>query len=374
MHLYNSYQLPPNRTSVVYLIILLLVIGSVASLPLIHANISVKTTGIIRPVNERTEVKSSISGIIDTIYYKDGDTVQPNTVLLKLQNNHALSNQQLIGYQITQCLQYISDLKLLTSVNSMNSAMINRLQSSLYKQQLAKFLFQEADQQSSIKKAVNELDINNYLINDKVIAAKELFDKQIENDKLRAGYNAFKQTQLSQWQQDLSTNRLELARLLSQQQQNHIEIASYEIKSSIGGVVQGISGRYSGGLLQAGEILCTISPETNLIAECYVNTKDIGLIKKGQQVNFQIDAFDHNFFGFLSGKVSDIDNDFTLVDNNPLFKVHCFFDSTQLHLKNGYNGQLKKGLTFQSRFIVSNRTLWQLLWDKIDDWLNPDSV
>lgn len=39
--------------------------------------------------------------------------------------------------------------------------------------------------------------------------------------------------------------------------------------------------------------------------------------------------------------------------------------------KNGYKGYLKKGMTLQARFIITERTLWQLLYDKVDDWINP---
>jgi HlyD family secretion protein len=41
-------------------------------------------------------------------------------------------------------------------------------------------------------------------------------------------------------------------------------------------------------------------------------------------------------------------------------------------LKNGYNAQLKKGMTFSIRFMVVRRTLFQLLYDKMDNWLNPN--
>jgi len=41
-------------------------------------------------------------------------------------------------------------------------------------------------------------------------------------------------------------------------------------------------------------------------------------------------------------------------------------------LKNGYEGKLKKGVTLQARFVVTERSLWQLLYDKVDDWVNPN--
>ena len=103
------------------------------------------------------------------------------------------------------------------------------------------------------------------------------------------------------------------------------------------------------------------------------STRDIGLIKQNQTVKYQIDAFDYKYFGILTGKVIAIDNDFTVIDNKPIFKVRCTFDTTQLGLKNGFTGKMKKGLTFQARFYITERTLWRLLWDKIEDWLNPNS-
>jgi hypothetical protein len=32
---------------------------------------------------------------------------------------------------------------------------------------------------------------------------------------------------------------------------------------------------------------------------------------------------------------------------------------------------LTKGLTLQAEFIVARRSLYQLIYDKADDWLNP---
>jgi hypothetical protein len=32
---------------------------------------------------------------------------------------------------------------------------------------------------------------------------------------------------------------------------------------------------------------------------------------------------------------------------------------------------LKKGMSFRARFVVSRRSLWQLLFDRLDDWVNP---
>ena len=175
------------------------------------------------------------------------------------------------------------------------------------------------------------------------------------------------------WQQELAKYRLEISQFLTQQKQIQVASNLYEIKSPVSGTIQNINTKYAGGFMQAGESLCTISPETALIAECYVSTQEVGLIRTHQEVKYQVDAFDYHYFGILTGKVESVDNDFTVVDNKPVFKIHCSFDSTQLHLKNGFKGHLKKGLTLQARLVVTERTLWQLLWDKLDDWFNPSA-
>jgi len=130
---------------------------------------------------------------------------------------------------------------------------------------------------------------------------------------------------------------------------------------------------YQGSLVQAGEVLAIISPQAQLIAECYVDTRDVGLLKQHQPTLFQVDAFDYNYFGILMGKILSIDNDYTVIDNKPVFKVRCILDKQQLNLKNGFTGVLKKGMTLQARFVVTRRSLWQLLFDKIDDWVNPNA-
>lgn len=146
-----------------------------------------------------------------------------------------------------------------------------------------------------------------------------------------------------------------------------------EITSPITGSISGLSGKYTNTAIPSGGLLCSISPDGALIGECYLATRDIGMINQNQVVHFQVDAFNYNFFGLLSGKVISIDHDVILNNGTPFFKVLCQFDSTQLHLKNGYTGHLMKGLTFRAMFVIGEQSIWNLLWNKMDNWLTPNS-
>jgi membrane fusion protein, peptide pheromone/bacteriocin exporter len=356
-----------------YTIIILFISAAITSLFYIKIDISVRTTGVTRPNTERTEVRALMSGIVQNINYTEGGIIKKGDVLALIQDNTSMPKKILNDYELKLRRNYIQDLEYLTSSLSTNYDIFNQLKSPLYQQQVSRFMNQIKEQDSKLKKVGNELAINDTLFKGGVVAAKDVFDKQIEITQIQAAYDAFKNEQLSLWQQDLSRYKLEVSQFTAQEKQLIQEGKLHEIRAPMSGIIQGINNKYAGGVVQAGEAFCIISPETELVAECYMPTRDVGLLKLGQGVKYQIDAFDYKYFGILSGKIISIDNDFTVVDNKPIFKVRCTFDSTQLHLKNGFTGKLKKGLTFQARFNITERTLWQLLWDNIDDWLNPSA-
>jgi multidrug resistance efflux pump len=357
----------PSRQYLYWVIISMIMVG-LGALPFIKTTISIRSSGIIRPVNERTDVKPIITGNLDQLYVHEGDTVQQGQLIASIKDN--ISQPKIILNQVeqNQRKRYVDDLVKLTSETNYTSI---QLATPLYKEQLNRFVHQFADHQTAIRKVTNELQIFTSLLKDKVIAPKEHFDKEIELERLNNTLNAFKNDQLALWQNDLQRYQLDISQFQSQKNQINIEQNNYFIHAPVSGVIQNINTRYIGGFIAAGESLCIISPLSELLGECYLSTKDIGLLKIGHSARFQVDAFDYNYFGMLTGKVISIENDFSLINNKPAFKVHCSFDRTQLYLKNGFNGSLKKGLSFQARFVVAERTLWQLLFDKVDDWFNP---
>ncbi len=57
-----------------------------------------------------------------------------------------------------------------------------------------------------------------------------------------------------------------------------------------------------------------------------------------------------------------------------MFRVLCSLNQEFLTLKNGFKGQLKKGMLVNARFELTERSLFDLLYDKMDDWLNPSRL
>lgn len=91
-------------------------------------------------------------------------------------------------------------------------------------------------------------------------------------------------------------------------------------------------------------------------------------------MKFQFDAFNYNQWGLLEGKVFHINNNITLKQDQAFFTVRCKLNSRQLKLKSGYAATIGKGMTLTARYIITKRSLFDLLFDKVDDWLNPKII
>ena len=145
------------------------------------------------------------------------------------------------------------------------------------------------------------------------------------------------------------------------------------VKSPVNGTLDQFSGIYKNSSIQAGQSLAVVSPDSTLYFEVYVTPRNIGYLSMGMPVNFQIESFDYNEWGTVEGKITDISSDF-LTDSkgeNSYYKVKCSMKKDYLQLKNGRKGKLKKGMNINAHFMITKRSLFNLLYQKIDEWVNP---
>lgn len=184
----------------------------------------------------------------------------------------------------------------------------------------------------------------------------------------------YKKQSIAQWEEDLLRFYEEKKSLNLRQQQLVHEQNKFTLTSPVSGELQNVNAISIGQFIFTGQKLAQITPDTTLQAVCWVPPQEVGLLKVGMKGTFRIDAFNYNEWGFLNGEIQKISSDAYMVNNQPLFKVICRISKDHLKLKNGFVGKLKKGMTLQASFIVARRSLFQLMYDKIDNWLNPNMV
>ena len=361
-----------TRSQVIYITILLFAISALAVSPFINVEVTVSSNGIIRPVAEKSEIKTMYGGTIDSIICREGEFTRSGSPVIYLQSNLVQSKLNLVAFKQHEKQLEIRDLEMLCSSRAKFNLLADQIQSPLYRKQLKEFLSILQDNFISLAKFKRDLAIRQQLYNDgKIVALQEVEDKQFELNKTAAFNQTTIEQQLNKWQSDITEKKMALLQLSAEEEQLKIEKSFTVIRSSVNGTVQQFNGKYKGDFLQAGEVVAIISPDSTLIANCYVTPADIGLIKIGMPVNFQLDAFSYNSWGFIQGDVKEIGNDFVMNEKQPVFLVKCRLHNTSMSLKNGYSRSLKKGMTLQARFIITKRSLWQLMYDKIDNWLNP---
>jgi hypothetical protein len=146
----------------------------------------------------------------------------------------------------------------------------------------------------------------------------------------------------------------------------------YAVTSPVGGTIEQFRGIYKGSNIQAGTTLAVVSPDSSLYVEVYMSPRNIGYVSIGMPVNIQVEAFNYNEWGTISGKVIEISSDFFTDNSNAVFyKVKCSLDKDYLQHKRGTKGFLKKGMTVAAHFMVTRRSLLDLLYQRMDKWMNP---
>lgn len=359
------------RSQIIYISVLAILIAALISLPYIKISVSTNSSGIVRTVAEKSDFKAITSGRVSAWLVKENQKVETGQNLVVLASEMLDSKISLVKFQQIEKQQFIHDLSILTRLDSTNLLRVRGLRSSLYAQQYNQLNYQLQESLQQQRKVKKELDTDRMLYKEKIISMREFDEKEYTYKRLLAEYRSTIERQLSQWQSDLTTHQIAIAEIQAQESQLLKEKELYTIKAPVSGTIQQLVGKYSGSYVQAGEGLGLISPDSSLLVECYISPKDMGLLKKGMKVTYQIDALNYNDWGFAYGEINEIANDFELIEKQPVFRVKCRLDTKSLKLKNGYATTLKKGMTLRARFIVTERSLYQLLYDKVDDWLNP---
>jgi HlyD family secretion protein len=356
-------------SNAIYLVFCFTVLGFIWLSVFLTVDINISSPGLIRPSAEITTIRASVSGRIKELYLHENKFVHKGDVLYSIGSDVYDSKEIYLTERSDELRRLINDLRVLTSTETD----VKNLLTSLYRQEGITYQKQLMESLSRYEKVKLEYNRNQILHREQVIADAEFEDFRFKLDQAELALTLLKQTQLSQWQSQLNNHTAELLRIESDKEQLVREKDNLVIRSPITGSVQNLAGIYTGSLVHPNQELALISPDTSLIAEVLVSPNDIGLVRFQMPVKFQIDAFSYSHWGLASGRILVISNDVHLMDGKPVFKIQCSLSENYLELKNGYRGHLKKGMTLKARFIVTQRTLWQLLYDKVEDWLDPNA-
>ncbi len=364
------------QTRMIYWVLLGFFCLGLICLPVIRVDLSVRAAGVVRPEQERVELKPLTNAIIRQILYNEGDLVPRDSPVVLLYETYTGTKANRLQYELKQRKLMIRDLQRIIANADLfdTSDFQSVLSTEVYQREWLLFLTKRGEFQSRLDKMQEELGLHSELYRERVISTIEFKNMEFELARMRDEFEYFKDAKIQEWQRQLMNFQSEVIQYQLDWQHLHYDQEMFELRAPVSGRIMGLTNRYAGAKVQAGEVLAILTPEASLLAEITVPVRDIGLIKVGQKVRYQIEAFDYKYFGTLNGRVVRIDPDYSLLGDQPYFKVWADFESVCLNLSNGFEAEIKKGMTLQAGFILTRRSLWQLLYDDIDDWLNPNAV
>ncbi len=360
---------------IIYIVILLAILIALCLMPLIPIQISINSHGVIQSALERTELFASVSGRIIQFRIKDNQSIRRGDTVLVIDSSLPGQQRKIFSRRSGLLRQLLEDTGRIISYAELADYPATEPLLITEQYRASWLQFRQEFEERLLNKIQAERMFKRYnaLYKNAAVTLSENEKFKFEYDMALSDQSLLLSRYRSQWELEAGTYRRELSELLSREAELEEQNKLFTLRAPVNGSVQNLAGIQVGSWVFVNQKIAEISPDAQLIAICYVKPSDIGLIRKGQAVNFQVDAFNYNQWGLISGKVIDISDDIIFSDRGvAIFKVRCVLDSDHLKLKNEYKGYLRKGMSFTARFMVAERSLYELFYDKVDDWLNPN--
>jgi membrane fusion protein, peptide pheromone/bacteriocin exporter len=357
----------------VYWTALVMCAGALLSLPIIHVDVTVQEHGRVRPATERTAIVARTAGFIFSVRVHDNDLVHAGDSLLTL-NTQGLQAKLDFNDSQTQVLnRELADLRyLLDCVGNKQAVLVKDLRTARYISEYQTFDTDRRNADLKVDHTEREMNRNKQLLAINVVAVRDFEESSYQANAARVEREALTDQTVGRWQADRQQKEHELEQLESEARQLADERNLYSVKAPMDGTVIGLEGLAKGSYLQRGQRIGDISPSSDFVIDVSVPPKDIGRISVGQSVNIQVDAYPYTIWGLVPGRVIRISADYVQEgETNGAFKVIVHPDQNYLRTHDGLTGSLKKGMTVNARFFVARRSLWELVYQSMDDLFNP---
>ncbi len=359
---FNQHQ---TTSKAVYLVLLFILIIIFSLLPIINVDITSQSNGVIRSLYDDNIIQSAVYGEVVHANISENASVNQGDTLIEVSTHKTDEQINYCKIQVGEESIHLKDLEnLLENDNP-------QLSSAIFRQEFAGFKGNLEEQNVKKSQAEKQYLLAKILFEKNVIPRMEYEEKKHNREYEISHYNNIIEQQRLSWQTKLTELGLKIKGLKSNIEQLQRDKRQYIITAPISGTITDYTGIEEGNFIVPNQQIVRISPDKELMVECYVSPANIGMISPDMKVNYQFHSYNYNQWGMGSGNVTRISNNVININDQPFFKVRCSLDKNYLILKNGCKGFLKKGMTLTGRFMIVRRSLFQLIYDKTDDWLNP---
>lgn len=334
--------------------------------------------GSIIPSSREQVIQSLDPGTIAEMRVQEGDIVEKDEVLLKLDDTRSSAILRESEAKVANLEAMLARLK----AESYGTAIVFPAGISKDLQQRERAAYEArrramTDAVAGLGQSKTALDqeirITAPMVKHGVVSEVELLRMQRESSDLAQQISQRKNDYAAKANEELVRVESELAQAKENMAMRADPVERSEVKAPMRGIVKDIKINTVGGVVTAGQEIMTIVPlDDKLLVEAYINPRDVAFIRPGLPAVVKISAYDYAIYGGLDGKVTLISPDtlsnqnratdqLKLDQNQVYYRMLVQTEGNTLRDKNGKELPLIPGMVATVDVKTGEKTVFQYL-------------
>lgn len=324
----------------------------------------IKVPGIVKTMDNTSEISNVISGKITSINYKPNQYVNKGDILFTIDDSQYKASvamykkeienikKELLCYQFliqainTEKYIEIEDSYIQTKIKDyLKTVSLMRSQNSIYKYQyeyqknLPPSIFNsKTTEEMELQYKLNQKQLEKFILDSKVAA--------MENEK---------------------TLSLKLENLCQELLKLETNCDYINIKAPISGYIQEVSSLNEGDYVFSNQKVLRIIPinHNDFKIELYIPTKDIGEVTEGSVVKYRLSAFPFYEYKGAEGKLQIIDPDIRQSNDKLYYCAYSDINKTSFTKNDGKIYPLRTGIEVDARIVLEKITIGSFILRKM---------
>ena len=326
----------------------------------------VRASGMVRPIENVSFVKSFTAGKIQNIHFASGQYVEKGAILLSIDDTVVQKERQNLEDLMLKIEEKIKDTEACI-VSAEKDLMLVPFERKIAYKRMENYFSVKTNLEKALElnsrifeeeKALPDFSLANQKI--------ELLNLNVEKSKrdLEQYKNSFFHSLLSE-KEALEFQKENLSNSLFKMEES---LKLFTIYAPISGEVQEISSLNCGDNVFSGQEILKIVPSSseNIRVVLRLPSSKAGLVREDMKVRLKFPAFPHHEFGSLDGQVETILPDVFLGAKSSEYAVFVKLDGNTLPDKKGMAHFLKVGLDAEASIITETGSILSFILQRLE--------
>lgn len=327
-------------------------------------------SGRVIPSSREQLIQSLEGGILAELRVREGDVVDKDQVLLRIDDTRFGAPFREAHSRITALRAANARLRAEASGGApvfpgdVRADQV-RLETELYnsrRQQLEEGL---AALQRSYQLADEELQMTAPLVQKGVVSEVDLLRLQRQVNELRANLQERRNKFRADARAELAKNEAELAAIAESNTARADQVKRTVIRSPMHGTVKNIRVTTVGGIIQPGQDIMEIVPlDDQLLIEARIKPSDVAFLRPGLAAMVKITAYDYSIYGGLEAALEQISADTIRDEKKPdesYYRIQVRTKQPHLQNKDGSPLPIIPGMTATVELLTGHKTVLDYL-------------